>query len=225
MNLHKAILELRFESPSPAFNWRGVLFKAITGNKPEKEISLNESMEIRVKDQSAHILIQASSWAISVENIKSQENLIKFLYDFYVKINSVMVWGKGTRIGIRTIWNEPKEIPFSEAKQDLKKRVYNSNVLIDDSDDVALVLSFKDQEYNINYNFGLMEKDQLSETYCEFTNKENLSELNYIIDLDFSLMKDQMFTTKYFKNFLADSFINSEKLISKTKELYINVQQ
>ena len=181
------------------------MFKALTGTRPTQDVSLNEGFELKIEDKKALLILEQRRWAVAVENTSNVEDVKKFLYELFTKIHSVINWGTGCRIGVRTVWVKEYVGTLENLVNKIKEEVYKNIPIVDSAKDIALNLSLSNREHKVNYILGPMEKKEPTHQYFQNKSFEELPNVFLLLDLDYFFVKNQIYTKKYFKEFVEEA--------------------
>ena len=210
VNPAKSVFEVRFSGPAREFNLVTNIVRSLGVSHPSNQNSLVDPRNIRIHgaDKRTSIYIQASRFAINIEDNITLSESIKTILDLSRKITLQAHWGNMARIGFRTMWAYEVS-SFEELVAISKNALFKDTELISSATDVAMPLTLTHQHAKINYNYGPMKREELPMFGFEFP-------LEYpdcfaFIDVDYFREVNQPLSDKYLKEFLrkASPFINS----------------
>jgi hypothetical protein len=220
MTLHKIIVELRYKKAAHPFTFRSKIFKEITGNLPDRNPVIRESISIEIKDKLAKVIIEPNRWVVSIEKIEGVSEIKEYLEKLNNKLHAAAVWKEAVRIGVRTIWIQGTDQTSSQLISQFKERLFKTNSLISESEDVALPLTLKKGEVRINYIAGPVTKEEIKEKHLD-NDSDTLPEAGLLVDIDYLLVKEMEYPKQKFKKFLADALEYSERKAAETNELVL----
>lgn len=164
MDILSLIFEVRFKQNTPLIkeDKRKRLVEIVIGKKPKKEPPKEIStVEVNHLPSKTRAVIQENRLAIAIEKSdvsQAKERLFELLEDIYREIdykeNSI------ARIGTRTQWIRPWDGSFTSLMGRYKEIFYQDCSLVEESSDIAIVFTFKDNGCKVNYSSGPMKPDE-----------------------------------------------------------------
>ncbi|MBI1803589.1 MAG: hypothetical protein HY033_02000 [Ignavibacteriae bacterium] len=213
----RSILEIRYENPAKQFNFLRGLIQAIGGTpKTGNELQIIQKVRIPINNRRISIHLEATRYAINIEEQLEEKELGKILLDLSEKINSQLQWGTALRIGLRMMWT--KEVSDFEKLVNLsKQKLFSDNSLVNESIDVAVPLTLLDGENRINYNYGAMKREELSIQGFEFeTTMKDVSDFFAFIDVDYFALPNRTFSASYLRGFIGKAIPVAQKKLLTT---------
>jgi hypothetical protein len=160
MQLARCILEIKYKELPDLFAYKKKVLKALEIDMHENTPTLTENINIEVKDQSAHIAVEAQRIHITIETSTSKQAQ-KFLCVVFKQINDLLHLNHAVQIGFRCFYIQKSDESMKDLVSIYKSSIFADTKLIQDAVDVGLSLTFKDGGYRVNFHSGPMEKDQL----------------------------------------------------------------
>lgn len=162
MELLNLIFEIRFKKNS--FNVllderKSDIFELVTGEKPKN--FPKEGFRIDHSNSKTVVVIEEDRVAISVEQDDietAKERLTALLLNIYGQFNFASK--EIIRLGARVQFMEPWQSSFTNLVSKYKSAFYSNNSLVEKSSDVALPLTFIDNNCRVNFISGPMKPDQ-----------------------------------------------------------------
>jgi hypothetical protein len=225
MKLTNLILELRYGNVGRQFNWKEEFLKKITGKDHAAASPIvSEGFNIEIKDKKAVLEIEPKRLSISVFEPGDQIKICSDFFDSVLnKVTPSIGWLEGIRIGIRMVWAEEVVGDYDTLIDKIRNKVFVNNTLISSAKDVAIPLTLVDGDSSINFNAGLMKKDQFKNVYVnQRINAVDLPEIMAIIDIDYFMQSNKVFDSKFVRNFVEKGYEYGKIKMEEAKKLSFN---
>lgn len=221
-NLKKLIVELRFSKAAPALNIWDDLLRSIAGNGEHKARGFvpQQGAEVKLTDRNALVMIENNRTAISTTKITTKDDLNDFTNNVFQKIISHLKWGDLARIGIRTFWVKKTDHGLSKTIADFKNKFYQTNDLLQSSNDVGVILTLNDDGNRINYSAGPMGEEQLRQQFLS-DSQETLPSSCIFVDVDYINLPNQPYNARHFKKNFARALVYAESKAKETFNLFV----
>ncbi len=218
MNLINLIIELRYKNTPESFDFKRKLFQVINDDKMPTNIPpFKEGLSIDIKKKKMKVIIESNRTAVGIELIENINNTTDFVKKFFCKINKEINWNKIDRIGVKTIWAHTTTKPLNKLIAKFKNKFYSNNDLISESEDIALCLTLEDKDNNskINYNSGIIEKNELINRYFNFKDI-TVPKRCVLVDIDYYKMEEFSYSDETLSSFLDKALNFGEGKANKT---------
>lgn len=215
----KAVLEIRYKELPGIFAYKKQILHKLVGDKADKQLkdkqTFTENIKLEIENQKAIVHVQAHRTIITIEQT-GYKGAQKFIQEVYKKVWDMLKVAKADQIGYRCMFIESSELDFQELVAKYKRTLLRDTNLITDAVDVALPLTFKVDDFHINFMTGPMEAKELLNGNLEFS-ADNLPDCFSFVDLDFIKYKQDA-TPKAVAAYCADVHTRQQEYLKLLKE-------
>jgi hypothetical protein len=218
MRLVKAALEIRFEGYSPLFEHKRKIIDALGIEDIPTEPNILESVDIKVSQQFAHIVVEGKRILIITEQTTPRLSR-EFITGVLNKLERPYGLTNLTaqQLGYRCFFIHESEETFRDMVTQFKTSLFSSAALYEDAVDVGLPLTFNIDERRVNFQSGPMKPAQLK-TFLEYpiTGLQR----SFVVDIDF-IKNDLRVSADIVGRFIASVQVRQNELIRKWEEAVI----
>lgn len=204
----KAVLEVRYDIMPDLFTYKKRVLQALGLGTADNVASIVENVNIQVKNQFAHVTVEPYRLMITVERCESKKAQ-EFIIGVYEKLNNLLHLSSVKQVGYRCMFISESDDKFSDLVNVYKNRFFKDTSLVTQSVDVAIPLTFKVDDFRVNFASGPMEPKEIKERleYKDIDVKNS-----YYVDLDF-IKYNLAISAKQMKQHIEDVRNHQKKFI------------